>query len=1512
MKQYLLLLKSSDFNKSGNIWTTDPLNVYINSQYKNYSYVRSQYGLNLIKDRTYTGYNVTSPSFYGSHATPFGERSVYVTDAGEVETDSATPSIFRFIDTSSRVDILNYRHTFTNVTGLANPSFNIEILESDTIDGPWLNTPLSGEFGTIFIKNCKPFIKVELEINSDGLDINSLGLVFYLEIGIHEITSPIISDHTRNILRRFPTWTALYADSEEYATPSLATPSSVGGKFLTALTQNTLDDIETEIDLLSINSYINSADENMLAWVYISYNVPPNLVNLKGDNVTLSAVGTLRELFDLKSTDYAYYYNPIDRQLITTRYFQSLLINDILYSQNALNIFNDFDEFGARVGLPRLNLESNSSYKKRILDVNNNLPGVSLDAFKRTLRRELDIWSAYGTTPNSDDTGYLPEVIEISDMENSTPYFSYDNHPQEKFKTLVENLNLRFPSNLGYVNWDEGVWDYSGSKGEGIGRIAALYDVATPVTPEYYQPGVGDFDDVRFQYKSNNINNLDFSGYAEINGIKKIENAEAHSPIVVDYSWYLSYVRKISDYEQNKSNVGLVYEITVPNYNQSTTPSVFYSNLNSSNRNDFIVSNYYKNNSSASPEFNYITIFNQDGSTTDTITFRSKINDDLYYQTSSTPYSKSISAYEASQISVVIGKQWNQSSQSYTNVSASDYRIRFSKADNWYLINPSSGEQMTMSSPNIVHSDANLIIGSTLYNEKNEVQYSNTLNNTFTLNNLNDYSENGLAPVKIYLQDLLSNIAIDAAATPQYLYINVSEPQNITNYTAPIPGGLSKNPETQVDHLIPSSPNIIWGKYNSSDVLIGSEDYFDHATISYGSLPEYIRVHSATVNSYPLLYNYYEPFTATTTPSLFSGYIDVLENTYEYEEEVVNTFYNKDKFLKNINISGNSFNLASIQSPEHVIYNLSLISSTPNVNVYYSNADVINELNSALQSSLSQEVELPIYAEKIDKNRSSSVHAGWLYLDQNEYYIYSDPVVDNFNGRFFELPLTQVPRSGSPILVNIGDDEYRNIAFEDSATPGKMSFINHEIVYGNANNSLYLAYENLSDISVKDQYNGSILFSDLSTESNVISPFDSSTPSIVDREYEVSYKVEKSFYVDKDYYDHLLDSYSAILYLSSTPSTNQQYYITYESSYLNKEKDIDIKIHSNYNPIDEGYIYASKQEYDFDIANIYLSPSYISDNQDDLMNISIIAYDKNGNLKPNQTFKVFGESITANPQYVTTNDNGLAFSEIRYSGDIPAVSASGLINIQGIGSATPYGNENSQTQNYFVSKQYDIFTNVTFNLEVKAVPRSFNVDSDGLTKVVVVGQVYWKNRPLHYPVQLSWVKGRTLYDIFNLNENNTFYADDYGNFTLSEEIFEENSATPGIWLLKIYISDELSVTNYLESIGEVLSNSDVTISGDIVYWNELYDNIHYSKEVALAPSHFVQNIQSNSSYISTPNFVYDHYSSSTIMKYNATPNINLPVWVPLRKFDQYQAGLLGSTPSIVDVYENTHPDNGDQ
>jgi hypothetical protein len=53
---------------------------------------------------------------------------------------------------------------------------------------------------------------------------------------------------------------------------------------------------------------------------------------------------------------------------------------------------------------------------------------------------------------------------------------------------------------------------------------------------------------------------------------------------------------------------------------------------------------------------------------------------------------------------------------------------------------------------------------------------------------------------------------------------------------------------------------------------------------------------------------------------------------------------------------------------------------------------------------------------------------------------------------------------------------------------------------------------------------------------------------------------------------------------------------------------------------------------------------------------------------------------------------------------------------------------------------------------------------------------------------------------------------------------------------------------------------------------------------------------------STPNFTLNYHDGSDAPAYRATPNWLPPKWYPLDRAEQYQMGLLGSTPNVVDNY----------
>jgi len=143
MKQFIIALKSSDFIKSGKQWSTAGIDLYSNKWYTNYSVSRSRYGLDLLEDRTFIGTDIipdATPSIIVEGSTP-----IYVTNYGEVvqeknvikynrfeydeqsgqyfifnliedaspfyilDPDSIDVDLNRFIDTSSKIDILSYK-----------------------------------------------------------------------------------------------------------------------------------------------------------------------------------------------------------------------------------------------------------------------------------------------------------------------------------------------------------------------------------------------------------------------------------------------------------------------------------------------------------------------------------------------------------------------------------------------------------------------------------------------------------------------------------------------------------------------------------------------------------------------------------------------------------------------------------------------------------------------------------------------------------------------------------------------------------------------------------------------------------------------------------------------------------------------------------------------------------------------------------------------------------------------------------------------------------------------------------------------------------------------------------------------------------------------------------------------------------------------------------------------------------------------------------------------------------
>jgi hypothetical protein len=290
---------------------------------------------------------------------------------------------------------------------------------------------------------------------------------------------------------------------------------------------------------------------------------------------------------------------------------------------------------------------------------------------------------------------------------------------------------------------------------------------------------------------------------------------------------------------------------------------------------------------------------------------------------------------------------------------------------------------------------------------------------------------------------------------------------------------------------------------------------------------------------------------------------------------------------------------------------------------------------------------------------------------------------------------------------------------------------------------------------------------------------------------------------------------------------------------------------------------------------------------------------------------VYGSNISAVPEYVTTNDNGFGFTTIRYSGAVPAILAEDSITIEGIGSATPNGGANSSSEGYFEDVNFKIVRGNNFRLKIKAIPVRFTLDADGQSQVVIAGRVYWDDKPLEEQIDLNWYESSSYKVLFTTSSPSSVTTNSDGSFYINDSITVNDNLNPGLRFVRIELQDPAAVESLLVSNGEVLASSDITISGDVVYWHELYDNIHYTNELLPMSSVFTVDLDSETQMLTTPSFVYDHSNTDVIYYSDSTPNWIPSDWIPIRKYDQYQLGLLGSTPNRITDYSNLHPDYED-
>lgn len=430
-------------------------------------------------------------------------------------------------------------------------------------------------------KNAKRYAKFEVEINTELIDLSVLSFILLIEVAIADPITPVLSQASKNILKKFPSWMSLYKDSSDQATPSLYVPKTNAGKFINAIVGQNLDNFDRELDLLKINSFIERADESQICWMYSSTNVNSTFHKIVANDIELARVENIADFVNSKKTDYIFYHNPINREILTLQKYVSLIAKNENSGSTTLNQipfqkFNWFDEMGLRVGISRLHLEDNASFKQRILDVFKNPIGIDVESFKKTLRRELNLWKAYGVKPSSDYAGATPEVLEMFDIINSTPYFTADRNQTKVFADLVEELNIKYPNNWGYLKFDKAIWDYAGLNQDGVGKLSARYFDSNIEIP-YYQPGIGDQDDLTLSIKQIDATPVYFETHLIAKGKKSTGSTPGYFPVNAQFEYYSDYT--IKEYDNPPATINYTLEFHATPHGAYATPTTFYTPL---------------------------------------------------------------------------------------------------------------------------------------------------------------------------------------------------------------------------------------------------------------------------------------------------------------------------------------------------------------------------------------------------------------------------------------------------------------------------------------------------------------------------------------------------------------------------------------------------------------------------------------------------------------------------------------------------------------------------------------------------------------------------------------------------------------------------------------------------------------------------------------------------------------------------------------------------------------------
>lgn len=1497
MKTYHLRLVTDDFVKGDSVWTSGVLDFYDNysdesematPSYRNYSTIKSNYGLDLLGNKTFVGLEMGT---IGA-ATP--------TELGRIEDG-------RFIDESGRIDVVQYSISFSNLEGTAPVSVAVDLYTSPLSDEPFpdLWAKKEGAFGVTYLGEISSYRygKVVIRPQSDqALDDTEFELILEIRVG-EPLQGNIAYRSIRESQKAFPEWMDIRElENQEPADPSMATPTSVGGQVMNAVAGEWLDEIRGDLAYTYAQKFINTADLTQTAWVYAASNVAPEIYSIVGDDVELARCSSLRDFYDLTDDEDGFWYNDTEKILFCNKDYDNLQVNYEEVDLFPHAIWNWFDEFGLSVDLRRHKLETNASFKARILDVFINRPGVGIDAFKLALRRELNLWQYFtgdpNATPDSAYQGATPEVLEIPDLELHSDFVDVRGVPTKKFRDLVEELARTYPSTWGFFKWGQASWDAGGQEGEGYDVLANVWD-ATPLSDPNTQSGVGDGNDL-FVYRPDDITGArEFSGRLKIRGRNKTTRTEARKLNFDVNIWgeapYDRYtnpevgglftIKIEADGGATPAAGGTIYHLftmravsDVSAENPTETVNSWSEYRFMSDAGEAIIGSYWYG------------------------------SDDLIYQVGLGDFQFSWSDVLSFELH---SGWWNGSTYDEMGLSTGDWTVWLSNDDGVVM---HAGESIVdpEGRPTAVIMSSQSVEFSEETWTTDKQRFAIELNGALPDQTLKDFT----VP--------LPQILWPATLTGDKVYKVQIATREDTSSSAR--GAFTLAADNSV-LFIPDTYILA----NGLGAWVDGVQEFDDSTEEF-----VFSSTTAATPAYPVpgcpIWNFFEASQDTD----FEGVVD--ENG-PWRNGVAPLPGNSNYNLVTLEVERADFGIPN--SEDYVVTWMGVETDNDRVLVWLDANTVKSAIDDSTtfifpENSVIERYESGdyLYGPIIVRARLNSVisprwepqvQSGWFYDRNSEYYMYSIPADETATVSSTHKTLDTVARMGAPIIVKTDQStpyEYRQVAFWDEATPGYTMYTK-QVTPGTGENSLFVAYEDVYDVSVIDLSTNLAVAAATYTTTNEIT---TSLPTSRDRDYEVTYKVNKSFFADHDYIGDDNTQRTNLVFddTLATPVT-----VTYETSKFDPATPVDLALNTFYTIMDEGYIFISHNEYELTKVEVKLSPSTLIADGEDYLMVSLRSLDEHGNPKPGASFTLSTSFGTLSDTSVTTDDDG--FVAVKLTAGSSSDDLTGTITITG---------DVSATVTYQVTAVNDRAYRIT------AVPNVQQIPADGTSTVYVFGKVEDTHyEPVPYAI-VYWRKGRYMRDIWTQQysrdvatpgspvTSGMVLADDEGVFTVGP-FLAATPGDPGYWMLAV--ESEIASPHYSTPGGygaatpnwpanatptswdNVGATPDWDLAGDVVFWVEYphyqhgVENLNGLPRVLTQLGERPEEIPDYASpgYYTWPAF-YDEatpYGPATPISDDAMDHFP-GQWYAIDRYKQYQMGLLGTNrvPETAEDLARSHPD----